>query len=321
MAYMDITEIIKLATSYIEQANAGLDKEHPKFDFKRSWYDLTSPLDINEFVKDTTSIANTVGLDGFILIGYDDVKKEFNPSIFRDSKLSDSSQIMNIINKKVDRLFEINTYDIEVLGHKVSIIHIPPSLDKPHVIRLHQTFHQDGNIKNSDENRIFVRKNSSTYKASKYDIELMFYDRKNLIPDYEIRCYFDPKLSHFNFIDNKLEFSVNVTMENIGRRAIAIRFIYLTLDFASMGEIIDFTSHSRYVANNIIIKSEDVWNDRLDFVSNERFSFADNQERNRKHFLYNGEVKLSFNNLALKMHLANGTIINSVLQATVSHNY
>ncbi|MEO5600855.1 MAG: RNA-binding domain-containing protein [Cyclobacteriaceae bacterium] len=159
-----------------------MDKENPKFDFKAIWYDLKSSKDISEFLKDTTSIVNTFGPDGFIVIGFGDKKKEFTQTTFKDSKLRDSADIINLINGN-DRLFIVNTIDIEVKGNSLSVIHIPPSIDKPHVIKKYITYETDGQAKKEEDNKIWVRKNSQTFTASKYDIDLMYYDRKNILPD------------------------------------------------------------------------------------------------------------------------------------------
>ena len=63
----------------------------------------------------------------------------------------------------------------------MSILHIPPSFDKPHLIK---------NYKNEkgreEQHRIFVRHGSTTRLANKYDIDFMNYDKKNLVPEYRI---------------------------------------------------------------------------------------------------------------------------------------
>lgn len=133
---MKASEIEALVSPYLEQSLAGQSKEHQKFDFKRKWYNLQVDSEIMEFLKDTTSIANTVGPDGFIVIGFDEVEKKFHDAGIADSNLDDSSEIVDLINKKVDRLFRINVFDTSISGNKLSIIHLPPSFDKPHVIRL-----------------------------------------------------------------------------------------------------------------------------------------------------------------------------------------
>ena len=162
------------------------DNENPKLDFKREWYDMKTPIGINEFLKDTTAIANTVGLDGFIVFGFDDKTGKFFESNFEDSKLKDTSDLNGIIIKRCSNLFDVIFYPIEIDGNKLSVLHIPPTLEKPIVILNYQKFHKDKSIKDEEAHRIFIRKGTAIYPASKYDLELMFYDRKNIQPDYEL---------------------------------------------------------------------------------------------------------------------------------------
>ncbi len=294
------------------ELKGGLDKEHPKLDFKRIWYDLSVNSEINEFLKDTTSIVNTVGLDGFIVIGFDDKTKEFVEATFKNSRLRDSSNIIDLINKKVDQLFDLNTFDIVVLGHKLSVIHIPPSINKPHVIRLYQSYDKEGNIRN-EENKVFVRKNSRTFPASKYDFELMYYDRKNIIPDYELHSNFPSKVLSFN-ISDRLDLSTFLTIENTGRRSVAIRQISLTVEFGNEPTIekMLMISDSKYTATNIIIKSGEIWNGHIDFHADTTIPFADYDMRNSKQNYYNQE-RPNMKHSDLSIGLANGTILKSEL--------
>jgi hypothetical protein len=80
-------QIIDLVTSQITDSLSGMNKEHPKLDFKSTWYDLKNEAQINEFIKDNSAIANTPGLDGFIVIGYDDAGRSFTQAAFADSGL------------------------------------------------------------------------------------------------------------------------------------------------------------------------------------------------------------------------------------------
>jgi len=308
-------EIEKIVSSYIEQSKGGLDKEHPKFDFKRKWYDLSSNPDINEFLKDTTSIANTVGLDGFIVIGFDDKNKEFYPATFKDSNLRDPSDITNLINKKIDRLFELNTLDIQIQDNNLSVIHIPPSIDKPHVIKLYQTFDKQGNIKKEEENKVFVRKNSRTSTASKYDYELMYYDRKNIIPDYELHSNFNSRSTVFNCtIEKEIQLTIHLTIENTGRRPVAIGKITFSIEIGEGEgtETIKMISDSKYIANNLIVKNGEIWNGRIDFYNSELIHFPDATLRNIKLKYYNQKRK-SMRNSNLDITLANGKTIYSEL--------
>jgi Predicted transcriptional regulator containing an HTH domain and an uncharacterized domain shared with the mammalian protein Schlafen len=238
-------EILSLVRTYIMQAKAGLEVENPKVDFKACWYNLTTAYGINEFVKDTSAIANTFGLDGFIIVGYDEKVKCLSNAKFLSCGLKNTSQIQDLINKKVDRLFDINIYDVVIDEIEICIIHIPPSIDKPHVIRLYQSFDKDGNIKKVEDQKIFVRKGSTTRPAGKNDLELMYYDRKNIIPEYKILSSF--KRDDFLINTNRVALiaTPHISFENLGRRPICISSIKLNFqqyEDASGVEILEFES-------------------------------------------------------------------------------
>lgn len=210
-----ITEIVQ---EHLEQATLGLDKESLKFDFKYEWYDLSTLKGVNEFLKDSTAMANTYGLDGFIVIGFDDRRLLYKNVTFEDCKLRDTNELTKILLKRVSHLFELNSYDIIINGHKLSVLHIPPAWEKPILIRNYQTFTKRGNIKKEYHQKIFVRKNTGTYSATKYDIDLMYYDRKNVEPDY--RIFVDIiKLSILSLED---VIQLKFTVENAGKRPAAI---------------------------------------------------------------------------------------------------
>lgn len=312
---MDAKEIEELVTAYIEQSIQGLDKENPKFDFKASWYDLKEPKDINEFLKDTTSVVNTFGPDGYIVIGFDDRKKEFTQATFKDCKLRDSSEIINLINGRVDSLFIVNTLDIEIRGNKLSIIHIPPSINKPHIIKKYVTY-ENGQIKRDEENKIWVRKNSRTNSATKYDIDLMYYDRKNLEPDYNLHSNFHLKATNISANrSNSLQLTTYMTIENSGRRPVAISEMKIKIEIGTFPSLEKFNliSDARYVGQNLLIRSGEILNERIEFFSREILSFSDNQARNQKQHYYELEKK-NLQYSSLEITLSNGTIIYSDLK-------
>jgi len=170
---MEESEIKAKVKSYINKSIDGLEVESPKIDFKRQWYDLKDKKGVNEFIKDITSIANTYGLNGYIIIGFDEKDKTFHNAKFEDTNLNDSNEIPNMISKHCSDLFDVNTYDFEIDGHYISVIHIPPTLIKPIVILKHKSFDTNGEVK-VQKNKILVRKNTSTVEASKYDEESPF---------------------------------------------------------------------------------------------------------------------------------------------------
>ncbi|MGN6421454.1 MAG: RNA-binding domain-containing protein, partial [Pseudobacter sp.] len=96
-------EIELYISSMINQSLAGQDIEHPKLEFKSQWYDLKDEKTKASFIKDTTAMANTVGLDGFIVIGYDESKQQFMPVQFSDCGFQDTSELPDKINTQVDR--------------------------------------------------------------------------------------------------------------------------------------------------------------------------------------------------------------------------
>src|ERR1700752_1194056 len=151
---MDKDLLLQQARSYIDLSMGGLESENRKIEFKERWYDLTDLSGINEFLKDASAMANTFGPDGMIIVGYNDKTKSQTSATFKDSRLPDTSRIIDLINKRVDRLFEVDIIEIEINGIPTSIIHIPPSIDKPHVIRNYQTKDSKGEIRN-EANKIF----------------------------------------------------------------------------------------------------------------------------------------------------------------------
>lgn len=215
---IDPDRIQHIVKEHLEQSIANLDKESLKFDFKYEWYDLKSLKGINEFLKDVTAMANTYGLDGFIVMGFDERRKQYKPARFEDSGLKDTNEINNIIIKRVSHLFELNTYDILVDGHPLSVIHIPSAWEKPFFIRNYQTFNKSGSIKKEYHQKVFVRKNTGTFSATKYDIDLMYYDRKNVEPDY--RVFID--VYKMSILPLEQTISLKFTIENAGKRPLAI---------------------------------------------------------------------------------------------------
>jgi hypothetical protein len=308
---MDI-EHLNIIRSYIEQALSGYSKENPKFDFKRDWYDLKSKKGINEFLKDTTAIANTFGPEGFLVIGFDDKAKKFRDTSFSMSGLKDPNELNGLINKRVDRLFDINIEDIDYEGHSLSVINVPPSIDKPHVIKNYQTFEKDGSLKTSEEHVIFVRKNTSSLKASKYDLELMYYDRKNIIPEYRINLYCYEKNSGFIKDSISFRFEGLITIENTGSRTISIvefEFIYpLSTGIDPPFENLSFTTKDKLKHQNLIIKSGEIYNSKIRFYCHsEHISKDDIGELNSRKKEY-------FERSPIRVHLYNGKIIETKIK-------
>jgi len=223
MNHQQIEEIIN---AMINRSLEGQEIENPKVDCKRKWYNLTNEKEKHEFLKDTSAIANTVGLDGYIIIGYDDKSKEFFDCTFKDSQLKDTIMLNGIINRFIETSFNMSAFDIIVNGHKLSVLHIPSSFSKPHVISCYKYLDKAG-ILIDQQHKIFVRKNSGCHTPTKYDLDFMYYDRKNIVPEYDLRINARAKNKNFSmtgFVGSitMLDFNIELIIENIGRRPVAI---------------------------------------------------------------------------------------------------
>lgn len=151
---MNQDEITQLVENLLRNSQAGMEVESPKIDFKRNWYKLNTAAGINEFLKDSSAIVNTVGPDGFIIIGFDEKTKTFHKASFKKSRLRDTSNLNNLITKGISYPFDITVYDVIIDDNMISIIHIPPSIEKPHVIKLYKKI--KGRNTKSYQNIIFI---------------------------------------------------------------------------------------------------------------------------------------------------------------------
>lgn len=263
---MNREQIERQVIKYLTDSLNGLEVENPKVDFKRQWYNLTDLESINEFLKDTTAIANTVGLDGFIIIGFDDKNKTFHNTTFKDSLLSDSSRIPDIIIKRCSNLFDLNTYDIDFNGNYLSVIHIPPTLEKPIFITNYQKKKTDTGI----PHRVFIRKNSTVREASKYDIEMMFYDRKNIQPEYDIELQLaEIKLATPMQSNGSFSLYIKFHYENLGRKSISVNNITLILDIGVYELKSDYYNYSSTDVLTISKNSNGITSlSKFDFIQN-----------------------------------------------------
>lgn len=231
---------MEINKEYILELSRGLfqlqESEKRKLEFKRQWYDLSgnNPRDTEEFCKDMTAMANTPGPDGFIVIGLDETNGQLTNSPISVSGLSDT-QITNLIIKRIrpSIQFEIDTIAIPEDQNKViTVIKIPPSLEKPHVMGEYLKF--DGSsIKNRIQNFIPIRNGTQIFPANHADLEYMFYDRKNVIPDYRLEFLQIQNAVAFNVVNaggyNCLTCGIRFIVQNIGRYPVAISSAELKL--------------------------------------------------------------------------------------------
>jgi hypothetical protein len=165
-------EILK----YSEWIKNGAEIENPKIELKQQWWNLGEDLSQNEFLKDVTAMANTPGNTGYIIIGIDK-----NGELHDALVPIDPSKIRGIICKHIQDPMNIEVYQIIADGKSISVVEIPESLNKPHIIKVYRTSKQTINM------YIPIRKGTSINAANKYDIEQMYLERNNIISvDYEL---------------------------------------------------------------------------------------------------------------------------------------
>jgi len=167
-------------------------------------------------------------------------------------------------------LFDIASYDFPIGDHPLSVLHIPPSLNKPHVIRGHQRFKGDDLIA-TDPHRIFVRRGTTTEIATRVDIELMYYDRKNIVPEYELLSSFDLSGFVFGTSAGRATLTIHLTLENTGRRPISIVKLKCVQPLRYVNFIKEF-NFSSVPAGGLIVEVGSIKSARVDFVSAEAFN-------------------------------------------------
>lgn len=233
-------EVKQTVWKYLQQSLAKQEIEHAKFEVKTTWYKLKQKKDISEFIKDTSAMANTFGPDGFIVIGYNHSERKFTPARFSDCGLKDVTDLRSLVNKRVEQIFDFELYDVDIEGKLISIIHIPPSLTKPHVIKNYQTFNNEDIFKREEQHRIFVRKTGGVAIATKYDIDLMYYDQKNITPDYRViitvsnvGLNINPIYSGSPRLCQGIEARIPLTIENVGKRPVSLSRMLITLPLLS----------------------------------------------------------------------------------------
>lgn len=151
---------IDLLKSIIDKVRKGILSEETHLELKRQWWNLQTNLD--EFIKDICSMANTCSGDNYIILGLGEDGK------LQDASLPyDEATLQQKHKDKVEPILEIQFLEYVIEGKKISIIKIPHSNNRPHVIKKH---------KNQD-NYIPIRFGTSTLSASKIDLDEMYRER------------------------------------------------------------------------------------------------------------------------------------------------
>ena len=201
----------------------GETVEESKLEVKQAWPTLKTAsgkdnrAERMEFLKDLVAMANTPGPTGHIVYG---VAKNgtLHDAPFRVCGLRDESELHGLAVKYVTFTPRCEVRGVEINNVTVSVLEVPPSLDKPHVIGLYET--PSGQ---TVQNYVPVRKSTGIFPASKYDYEYMMYDRKNIEPDYAIEAFLAQAPVFVRMRDEAyLDLDVSLAFLNHGRRPIAI---------------------------------------------------------------------------------------------------
>ena len=162
------------------------------------------------------------------------------------------------------------------------------------------------------QNAIFVRRGSTTGFAGKNDLELMYYDRKNLLPDYRIFSSFpyqtlDLILTETMADYNVFKATISLSLENAGSRPIAIiKFVILlnikTEPMVEEGEI-KLKSSDQYIKQPIILQPGQIVNQSIAFqskgISNSKFDdayFSNKRINDHKELLCSSGLELILSN-------------------------
>ena len=128
----------------------------------------------------------------------------------------------------------------------------------------------------TEKNKIFVRKDTGTKEANKYDIDIMYYDRKNIEPDYLVNIdAIKIKFGGFPKKYETIQFVIFFSIENLGKRPLAISNITLhakqeshTVDFELEGKLTQLGLIADHNTRDLIIKCGDVkFVDKLIFIA------------------------------------------------------
>lgn len=150
----------ELLLSLIEKAKKGIGIEGSNLDLKWKWWDMRSELD--EFLKDVCSMANTPSGDSYIIVGL----KENGAT--QDAPLPDNeAHIQSKHKDKIEPRIPIKLAEFDVGGKTLSVVTIPHSLNRPHVIKKWR----------GRDNYIPIRVGSSTLAASRSDLDEMYQER------------------------------------------------------------------------------------------------------------------------------------------------
>lgn len=200
----------KKVERYIKIIKSGGEVENNKIEFKSEWWDLDTNHGQHEFIKDVVAMANTPGKDGYIVIGINSETGEINDSPFpKKGKINDPAKLYDLVFKKVQEPMDIDHQNILLEDKNISIIHVPESKNKPHIIKQHK----------NRPNFIPIRKAAGIHPASRYDLDIMYAEReKVVVPPYRLDIHFTSNTEMKHTINSsKTQLNCYVNLINTGQ--------------------------------------------------------------------------------------------------------
>ncbi len=229
---MTTDELIKTIESIIARLKDSHDPEDDRIELKSQWYKLrdgehVNPRAQNEFLKDLVALANAPGATSLIIIGVDrtgDVKS----SGFSQCGLRDKPDLRGLVIRHVDWPVEFTLHEVPYpMPDKtpiISVIEIPSSRSKPHVIR-----HYVSPSGQEFQNYIPIRKLTGTCSASRGDLDAMYLDRAQIVPDYALELSAHKPRFRVSTAPTVLTIEFPFVFQNSGQKPIAIVEAYLEL--------------------------------------------------------------------------------------------
>ncbi len=252
-------ELKKIVLNISNKIKAGGEPENPRIELKRQWPVLTGikgndlNISISKFLKEFVALANFYGpWKGYLIIGIDEKNGNFFNSPFSKSGLRDSSDFSKMVSSKVDGQIPFLYDQIQIEDKIISIFEIEPSIEKPHILLDYHTKN------NHEKNYIPVKYGSDIKNASKSEIDLMYYDRGNVIPEYKLDTNFIEGSYYIRHGGTSTIMSHYVEMtiifENDGRKPITIKEVALSYELIGSKFIEEYCDESPFLLEQYLFK-------------------------------------------------------------------
>ena len=227
MTIEDIVNAIEAAVLRLEDGN---NPEDDRLEIKSQWYKLRDPAGKPtpaqiEFLKDLCALANAPGATALLMIGIDKTGKIVN-SPFSQCGLRDKVDLRSMVIKYVESPVEFTLHELPYPrtppSSIVSVIEIPPSRSKPHIIGQYTT--ASGT---AVQNYIPIRKLTGTFAANRSDLNGMYLDTARIVPEYALELSGDRARFLVSTTTSSLTIKFPLVFQNTGQNPIALVEAYV----------------------------------------------------------------------------------------------